>query len=264
VNGPTTVRCPTATELLSALKGLTQAKTLEEAWPMVLKQLAQYGFDRVFYAATQFRTKNDFGDLSDAVILTNYPPDYIKTFLGDEYYKSAPTIEWVSHNPGSAISWSHSRKALMDGALTPAQTKVMELNAKYNIKAGFTVSFPRLSQRSNGGIGVCSSHMSQDQIDALWQDKGLEIEVLCNLAHLKLNDLPYIGNRVLTTRQRDALEMVADGKTIQDIAQLWERNVATVEKHLRLAREALDVDTTAQAILKASLLNQVFISSSLR
>ena len=71
MNGPTTVRCPSATELLSALKGLTQAKTLEEAWPMVLKQLAQYGFDRVFYAATQFRTKNDFGDLSDAVILTN-------------------------------------------------------------------------------------------------------------------------------------------------------------------------------------------------
>jgi LuxR family transcriptional regulator len=58
--------------------------------------------------------------------------------------------------------------------------------------------------------------------------------------------------------------MVADGKTIQDIAQMWERNAATVEKHLRLAREALDVDTTAQAILKASLLNQVFISSALR
>jgi LuxR family transcriptional regulator len=36
-------------------------------------------------------------------------------------------------------------------------------------------------------------------------------------------------------------------------------NPATVEKHLRLAREALDVDTTAQAILKASTQNQFFL-----
>jgi LuxR family transcriptional regulator len=37
---------------------------------------------------------------------------------------------------------------------------------------------------------------------------------------------------------------------------------ATVEKHLRLAREALDVDTTAQAVLKASFQNQIFLTAS--
>ena len=34
---------------------------------------------------------------------------------------------------------------------------------------------------------------------------------------------------------------------------------ATVEKHLRNAREALDVGTTAQALMKASLSNQIFV-----
>ena len=34
---------------------------------------------------------------------------------------------------------------------------------------------------------------------------------------------------------------------------------ATVEKHLRLAREALAVETTAQAVLKAALHNQMFV-----
>jgi LuxR family transcriptional regulator len=34
---------------------------------------------------------------------------------------------------------------------------------------------------------------------------------------------------------------------------------ATVEKHLRLARESLDVETTAQAVLKASFQNQIFL-----
>jgi LuxR family transcriptional regulator len=34
---------------------------------------------------------------------------------------------------------------------------------------------------------------------------------------------------------------------------------ATVEKHLRLAREALAVETTAQAVLKATMQNQMFV-----
>ena len=34
---------------------------------------------------------------------------------------------------------------------------------------------------------------------------------------------------------------------------------ATVEKHLRLARETLNVETTAQAVLKASVQNQMYL-----
>ena len=33
---------------------------------------------------------------------------------------------------------------------------------------------------------------------------------------------------------------------------------ATVEKHLRLARETMGVETTAQAVLKAAFQNQMF------
>jgi LuxR family transcriptional regulator len=47
---------------------------------------------------------------------------------------------------------------------------------------------------------------------------------------------------------------------MQDIATIMGLTPATVEKHLRLAREALNVDTTAQAVLKAALQNQMFIS----
>ena len=40
------------------------------------------------------------------------------------------------------------------------------------------------------------------------------------------------------------------------------RSYYAVEKHLRLAREALDVETTAQAVLKASLQRQIFFGGS--
>jgi LuxR family transcriptional regulator len=42
---------------------------------------------------------------------------------------------------------------------------------------------------------------------------------------------------------------VCDGKTAQDIALLTVFSAATVEKYLGLAREALDVESTAQAVL---------------
>jgi len=55
------------------------------------------------------------------------------------------------------------------------------------------------------------------------------------------------------------LQWVADGKTVRDIACIMGLTRATVEKHLRLAREALDAETTAQAVMKAALQNRFFV-----
>jgi LuxR family transcriptional regulator len=100
----------------------------------------------------------------------------------------------------------------------------------------------------------------QAEVDALWRREGRIIEQMATVAHLKIITLPYTGSRrPLTDRQREALEWVGDGKTTQDIATIMGLTAATVEKHLRLAREVLDVDTTAQAVVKASFQNQIFV-----
>ena len=69
--------------------------------------------------------------------------------------------------------------------------------------------------------------------------------------------MPHVKN-TLSARQREALEGVANGKTLVEIAELMGLSVPTVEKHLRRAREVLDVETTAQAVLKASVQQQIF------
>jgi LuxR family transcriptional regulator len=82
--------------------------------------------------------------------------------------------------------------------------------------------------------------------------------------HLKVMQLPYNATRKsLTKRQRETLEWVGEGKTTQDIWIIMGLTPATVEKHLRLAREALDVETTAQAVVKASFQNQIFLVEGL-
>ncbi len=82
-----------------------------------------------------------------------------------------------------------------------------------------------------------------------------------NVVHLKIISLPPHDKVMprLSERQREVLEWVGDGKTNQDIAVILGVKTATVEKHLRLAREKLGgVETTAQAVLKASFLNQIY------
>jgi len=116
--------------------------------------------------------------------------------------------------------------------------------------------------RAKGAIGLCARDgMTQDDVDALWAESGSEIELANKILHLKVVQLPHTTGqrRQLTARQREVLEWVGDGKTTQDIALLIGLTAATVEKHLRLARESLAVETTAQAVMKAAFANQMFI-----
>jgi LuxR family transcriptional regulator len=137
----------------------------------------------------------------------------------------------------------------------------MEVNKKMGVTVGYTLSVKSVSARSTGAIALTARKgLTQDEIDAVWAEHGRDIHLMNNVAHLKILTLPYAGpNRGLTKRQREALEWVGDGKTMQDIAVLMGLTSATVEKHLRLAREALAVETTAQAVLKAAFANQMFI-----
>ncbi len=136
-----------------------------------------------------------------------------------------------------------------------------EFNQDYGLEAGYTVSFPTVSSRTKGAISLgARSGVTQESLDALWEKSGRDIALINNVAHLKIQSLPYDNpERELTSRQREVLEWVGDGKTIQDIALLIGRTPATVEKHLRLARDAMNVETTAQALLKATFMRQIYL-----
>lgn len=246
------------TEIERYLLELTRATSLESVWTAHKARMAAYGFDRVLYAATRFRSENGTGDIRDALVLTNYPPEFTQTYLEGGLFRDAPMVRWAAREVG-CLSWTEILKDAKAGKLSPAELRVMEFNRRHGVNAGYGISFPRVSLRTAHGIGLASTSMKQAEVDALWQAHGEEIELLNNVAHLTILSLPYGDHgRSLTTRQREVLELVADGKTIQDVAMILSLTPATVEKHMRLAREALDVETTAQAVMKAAVQNQFY------
>ncbi|MFW8593124.1 helix-turn-helix transcriptional regulator [Cribrihabitans neustonicus] len=245
------------TEYLNFLCGVN---SLEALWKAHVRQMSSYGFDRLLYGYTRYKTDTSLGDPEDFVILSNHTPEYLTGYLHEGLYSDAPMLRWALENEG-ASSWLRAQELASSGALPPEAKRVCDFNERMNITAGYTISFPSVSTRHKGAIALAAAGgTTQADADAIWQRHGHDIELMNNVAHLKILTLPYAPpNRTLTRRQREVLQWVGDGKTTQDIAMLMGLTSATVEKHLRLAREALAVETTAQAVLKAAMHNQMYI-----
>jgi DNA-binding CsgD family transcriptional regulator len=247
------------TEVIDHLTAMTNAPSVEELWALHVARMADYGFDRLIYGFTRYMTSHSLGDPQDWVVLTNQPRSYMESFIDKGLYFHAPMLRWALENDG-ACSWSWMEEMNRRDALSPSERKVLDFNRGMGVTAGYTISFRSLSSRAKGAIALTARPgAGQAEVDALWARHAQEIILMNNILHLRLLTMPQAGARHLTRRQREVLEWVGDGKTNQDIATIMGLTSATVEKHLRLAREALDVDTTAQAVLKAAFMNQMFV-----
>jgi len=247
-------------KLVEYLEFVARAKSLEELWAAHTRQMIGYGFDKLMYGYTGYRTETSLGDPDDFVILTNHEPEYVNGFLHEGLYFNAPMLLWALENEGSE-SWQMIAEMMQGKNVSEASRKVYAFNARMGVTAGYTVSFNSVSSRSKGAISLCArTGWCQEEVDVIWAEHGRDIHLMNAVAHLKILTLPYSPpNRGLTDRQREALQWVGDGKTTQDIALLMGLSSGTVEKHLRLARENLSVETTAQAVMKASLHNQMYL-----
>lgn len=247
------------TDVLEILGRVAQASSVDAVWDIALPFYRGLGFSRVNYGFTRFRHEKGLGVPADAIYLSSNTPDYARLYFNDGFYAKTPMFRWVMENEG-VCTWRWVEEAYLAGQLSPAEAEAVRTNLAMDVKAGLSISFPETSPRQKGALGLIADvGLGHDDVDAIWDRSGSELMAIANMMHLKITQLPLVTRRrPLTDRQREALEWVADGKTTQDIATIMGVSTAMVEKHLRLAREALDVETTAQAVAKGALLNMIF------
>lgn len=245
--------------VIDFLDFVAKCRSLEQLWDGYQEKMAAYGFDRIIYGYTRYKTEKSLGDPDDFLILSNHKQEYMDGFLRKGLYFHAPMVRWALENEGSC-SWGYVQALAERNELSADALEVIEFNRRLELTAGYTISFFSFSPRFKGAVSLAAPMgTSQEQVDALWAEVGEDVELINNIVHLKILTLPYVPpHRSLTNRQREALQWVGDGKTTQDIATIMGLTTATIEKHLRLARESLAVDTTAQAVLKAALHNQIY------
>lgn len=245
---------------IERLNSILNADSIEELWDMHVTGMAEYGFDRLIYGYTRYLTATTFGDPEDFILLSNHTSEYMDRFIGCGLYHHAPMVHWALEHEG-ACSWSVLAEMQDNATLTADESKVLDFNHTMGVTAGYSISFKSVSARTKGAIALTGrAGLTQAELDTIWDTHGEDIVLLNNMVHLRILTLPYEApGRELTRRQKEVLGWVGDGKTIQDTALVMGLTAATVEKHLRLARESLSVETTTQAVLKAAFQNQMFI-----
>jgi DNA-binding CsgD family transcriptional regulator len=247
------------TTILALLNQIAASSSIDEAWEIGTSFFSELGFKRVNYGFTRFRHLKTIGDPDDALFLSTCDADYMKRYFRGGFFARTPVFRWAERNSG-ACTWTWVKEAYEAGKLSPDEAEAVRQNALTGVTAGISVSFPEVSLRSKGALGlIADPGLTNADVDAIFAARREEILAVANMMHLTIVHLPQLSrHRALSPRQREALEWVADGKTTQDVALLMGVSPAMVEKHLRLAREALAVETTAQAVAKGALLNMIF------
>ena len=250
---------PTSAELIQLMSSILNSQTIESVWDEFMPILQKIGFDRLLYVSTHFRIFGEFGDLADALILSNYPDGYAREFLSEEMYKYDPLLS--ADKDEGVESWISSKKQYKCNTNCHGKRRFFELNRKWGFDAGLSVSLGGLGERNRVYLGLAARQgLSQNQVNMIWSIHGKDILTLLNLVRLRISNLPSTGKiRPLTGRQVEVLEWVANGKTTAEIASILYLSAATIEKHLRSAREALGAETTAQAVHKATKLNLLYV-----
>lgn len=240
-----------AGDISAATSRILEAPDVQNAWGAFAQGMQSLGMTHFVYGATRIPSWGIIGNGDDALILHHGPQGYVDAYVDEKLYLDSPTYNWAATHDGF-VSW---QVAVAQTPLTNIdhQKRILALNFEYGVTGGFVGSLNKLVPGMRGVIGISpGGYIPQAEADKMWSTVGADVEMLCKLMHLRIASLPQTHlRRPLTSRQREALHWSSEGKTMQDVATIMDLSVGTVEKHLRMAREALGAQTTAHAVQKA-------------
>ena len=252
---PPDLPCFLAEVLMSTDRGLIWSRTTEF--------FRRLGFRHVLYGYSPDSHGATLGSTDDCFILATLGPEQVAELSRAGYHLESTTFHYALKTPGIAPFSMTCEDCGFAPDWRPSEAAA-DFFARHGMLTGCSIGFPPERSRGRAVMTLLGPEgMSQDCIDTLIQARHNEILSVAAVAHRLLSSLPNPSStRVLTRRQREVLEWVAEGKTLADIALIMDIKTATVEKHLRLARETLGVETTAHALIKAAFLNQVFVAGA--
>lgn len=241
--------------MASAMARLVRANCIADVWRELCAEMEKLGLDMVLYGGSCLSI-NGVGRQEDTQILMHAPDEYAATFLGEKYYVKSVLFQWCAQNRSGFTTW---KQALREIGVHPSPyaTEMINLNASYGIEDGFFGSLGSVVPGASGVISLSNSTgMTEKDTDEIWAYSGDAIKLLCETFQLRFATLPQTGLFApLTSRQLEVLYWYSEGKLVQDVATIMGISCGTVEKHMRMAREALDADTTAHAVRRATSLN---------
>ncbi len=246
--------------MLGDIERLMYAPSVEDVWSHLTTEAKKLGIPHVHYTFSRVLEAEGLDMPQDLVLLSSLDKRLVDGLIADDCIMSSPLARRL-HQTEGAKSWAWVFDRWQQGLLPADETRVLESFLKAGHFCGWGLSLRGIAPRLTGGIVFGGPlGMTQPELDRIWARNGRRLIALSGLAHMRLASLPSdsFGQR-LTSRQREVLECISAGKSNAEVAERLQISLPTVEKHLRLARQALGVRTTAQALVLATVRNQIFV-----
>ncbi len=234
------------------IQRLIVSRSVAESWELVCEIFKSYGFDRILYGKKIDVSVENFYSHHDTMVLSTYGAEIDRLFLDSRHHLTSPTALWALENYG-AISWGTTAERIADGTLPDDQVKTHLVLRDLGLDAGLTYSVPSHTPafRSAFGLAYLQGHGQKAADDAWRKYSHILIQIMCifDISVLQFPNIPT-GNK-LDEKTLDFMRLLAEGRSMREVAELRNCHFRTVDSRLAKARELLGAANTLQAIVMA-------------
>lgn len=232
------------------------AATPEARWTALTRGLAAIGLDQINYAFLDFQTYDRMEARGDPAMST-MRADWIEYYAAQRYDLDD---EIVAHVRAGRFDPQFYRLSRDDQF---AHREMAEEAREAGLQAGLLVPLPGPLGDVLPAAGiVLGSSLGEDETARIVSANGPALIALAHVLHTGLSGelmRRRAGAAVLTARERECLQRVAQGRRTAQIADALSLAEVTIALHLRNARRKLGARNLPEAVAKAMLYQQIEI-----
>jgi len=196
-----------------------------------------------------------------AVVLHNYPAEWMRAFSELDFYYIDPVFQYANRSL-TPFFWDAGE---FRAELSAPQLEIMEEASRFGIEHGYTV--PLHATRSPGAFRASCSVVPDSA--AVGAEAYLAVQLMACYMYSALSleaeeKAGSCGARGLTRRERQCLELAAQGKSDWVAGRILGISERTVHNHIEHAKRRLGVATRVQAIVHALVSRQIAFGDVIR
>lgn len=196
----------------------------------------------------------------NAIMIHNYPAEWVRFYSEARLRDFDPVLLRAERDP-LPFFWDDM---LRTDPVTLQQRKIMEEGATYGLEHGYTAPL-HLSWIQGVPRASCSMVPDDPAIEARSYQA---VELMANYLYAVASPLPgvlsYPKSLQLTARERQCLELAAEGKDNWAIGRLLSLSEGTVHTYVERAKRRLGVATRIQAVVRALAMGQISFGDVVR
>jgi len=239
------------------IRDLARAATVTERFSTLTSGLAALGLDTINYGILDPAAELENADIQ---FLTTMSDDWMSHYFAENLAVTDVHVARAQARNMTPYRWGQS-----DIEFIADQHKSTALQG---VEAGLRASLcvpvvgPQNPFSPVGAINLGSSMPEREFAMVLQEHAAALISIAHVFHHASIRQVwrDWSGRKPLSTRERDCLRYLAEGKRHDAVAHALGISRVTVELHLRRARQKLGAATVGQAIAKAIVHGDIVVS----